>query len=52
MKESQKCRENLVLILAPTGRDASVLLEMLSGAELPSRTCYSIEEFCAEIHEG
>lgn len=53
MERRSESNEDRVLILAPTGRDASVLSDMLAkGTGGVSRVCASIDELCACIREG
>jgi len=45
-------RDQRVLILAPTGRDAELGARFLRDARLSPYVCYSIEELCAQILAG
>lgn len=45
-------REHRVLVLAPTGRDASNCVAVLGKAGIDCTACRSIADLCAEIGEG
>jgi signal transduction histidine kinase/ActR/RegA family two-component response regulator len=45
-------REQRVLVLAPTGRDASLTCALLSEGGLAAEACPSIEDLCRSISEG
>ncbi len=44
--------EERVLVLAPTGRDASLIAEMLKAESLPCAVCRTVEELGSRIREG
>ncbi|HWT00762.1 MAG TPA: ATP-binding protein [Pyrinomonadaceae bacterium] len=50
--EPQHQRDQKILILAPTGRDAALTARFLEGGGLPSDTCGSVEELCQKLQEG
>ena len=50
--EPQDNREERILILAPTGRDAALTAQFLSEAGLMSEVCESIEELCQRMLAG
>jgi PAS domain S-box-containing protein len=50
--ESQNNRDERILILAPTGRDAELAARFLNEAGLRSEVCGNIEEFCRRILNG
>jgi signal transduction histidine kinase len=52
MLESPESRDERILILAPTGRDAAMTSRFLGEAGLPSKVCSTIEELCREIPIG
>jgi signal transduction histidine kinase/CheY-like chemotaxis protein len=52
MPESPDNRDELILILAPTGRDAGMTAQFLNEANLHAQVCGSIEEMCREILAG
>ena len=52
MAESQDNRDERILILAPTGRDAEMTARYLLEAGLRAETCGHIEELCEETREG
>jgi two-component system, sensor histidine kinase len=45
-------RDERVLILAPTGRDAAIAQDTLRHAGLVAETCASIDDLCREIDSG
>jgi PAS domain S-box-containing protein len=45
-------REQCVLILAPTGRDAAISLRFLTESNLHAVTCNSVQTLSAELQEG
>ena len=45
-------RERRILILAPTGKDATLTQSILRRAGVDSMTCRSLEQLCDEIQEG
>jgi signal transduction histidine kinase/CheY-like chemotaxis protein len=45
-------REHRVLVLAPTGRDASLIGEALGGAGLQAEICRDLLEFARKLDEG
>ena len=52
MAESQDNRDERILILAPTGRDAALTARHLTGAGLRAEACGHIEELCEKMREG
>jgi signal transduction histidine kinase/ActR/RegA family two-component response regulator len=46
------CREERVLVLAPTGRDASLTCTLLRAGGLAAEACRSIDDLCGSISEG
>ncbi len=44
--------ERQVLVLAPIGKDSTLLCAMLDHVGIPSRCCKDIRTLCAEIDEG
>lgn len=52
MPESPDNRDERILILAPTGRDALMTARFLNEAGLPAQVCATIEEMCREILDG
>jgi PAS domain S-box-containing protein len=50
-KEQNK-REEQILVLAPTGRDAELTVRFLGEAGLTSKICGSLGELCREISEN
>ncbi len=52
MPEAPDNRDERILILAPTGRDAAMSARFLGEAGLHSQVCGSIEELCGEILAG
>jgi signal transduction histidine kinase/CheY-like chemotaxis protein len=51
MAESER-NEERVLILAPTGRDASLISDMLTKAEIPGGVCNSLDDLQLRLKEG
>lgn len=49
---SGKLRDQRILILAPTGRDAVLAERFLADAHLSAYVCESIEELCEQIDAG
>ena len=45
-------RESLILIHAPTGRDARLLEDVLHRATLHSQVCSSVNGLCDEVEHG
>ena len=45
-------QELCILILAPTGRDASLLVEILKANEISAKICSSAEATVQEINRG
>jgi PAS domain S-box-containing protein len=52
MAETQNNRDERILILAPTGRDAAMTARYLLEASLRAEACASIEELCEKMLEG
>jgi signal transduction histidine kinase/CheY-like chemotaxis protein len=52
MLESPERRDERILILAPTGRDASMTARFLSEAGLQAKVCGTIEELCEDVING
>lgn len=52
MLESPESRDERILILAPTGRDAAMTARFLDEASLPAKVCNTIEELCEEVTNG
>jgi signal transduction histidine kinase len=52
MPESTDNRDERILILAPTGRDALMTARFFNEAGLHSQVCVTIEEMCREILDG
>lgn len=52
MPEAPENRDERILILAPTGRDAAMTARFLSEANLPAQVCGGIEDMCREILAG
>ena len=52
MAETQNNRDERILILAPTGRDAAMTARYLLEASLRAEACDSIEELCEKMTEG
>jgi signal transduction histidine kinase/ActR/RegA family two-component response regulator len=50
--ELQDSRDERILILAPTGRDAALTAQVVSGAGLTPDICDNIEELCRKILSG
>ncbi|HEY0375860.1 MAG TPA: ATP-binding protein [Pyrinomonadaceae bacterium] len=50
--ESQDKRDQRILILAPTGRDAALTARFLDESGLPWEICGSIEELCQQLLDG
>ncbi len=50
--ESSDDRDERILILAPTGRDAALTARFLDEAGFDSETCERIEQLCHEMLEG
>jgi hypothetical protein len=44
--------EERVLVLAPTGRDAALISEMLQRDGTPCSACANVEELAAKVDEG
>src|ERR1700756_2396955 len=44
-------REERVLVLAPTGRDAALACSMLGAAGLRAEICSTVEDLCASISD-
>ncbi|MEO8130868.1 MAG: PAS domain S-box protein [Bryobacteraceae bacterium] len=45
-------RDSLILIHAPTGRDARLLQELFQNASLRSHVCLSVDDLCREVERG
>jgi signal transduction histidine kinase len=52
MPESPDNRDERILILAPTGRDAGMTARFLGEAGLSPKVCGTIEEMCREMLDG
>ena len=52
MLEAPDNRDERILILTPTGRDAAMTARFLTEAGLPSKVCGDIQELCREILIG
>lgn len=50
--DSPSPRDQRILILAPTGRDAELMARFLSDAALVPHICITIEELCAQMRKG
>jgi hypothetical protein len=50
--ESQDRRDERILLLTPTGRDAALTARFLLDAGLRPETCESVEHLCREMDEG
>jgi signal transduction histidine kinase len=50
--EGQNDPETRILVLAPTGRDARLISDTLSGAQMVPRTCRDVGELLALLKEG
>ena len=50
--EAQRSRERRVLVLAPSGRDASLAADVLRGEGLIALPCRDMEELCSRIRRG
>lgn len=48
----QPNRDQRILILAPTGKDASLMARFLNGAGLQAEICNDVEETCREMAES
>jgi signal transduction histidine kinase/ActR/RegA family two-component response regulator len=48
----QPCLEDRILVLAPTGRDATLTCDILSKSELTGLPCSDETELCREIERG
>ncbi|MFL6230971.1 MAG: ATP-binding protein [Pyrinomonadaceae bacterium] len=51
-REDGDDREERILILAPTGRDAALTARFIGGAGLATHVCAGVEELCSEILSG
>ena len=45
-------RSDLILVIAPIGRDAELMCAQLRAAGLRSRSCKDLDDLCARIEEG
>jgi signal transduction histidine kinase len=52
MAEAPDNRDERILILAPTGRDAEMTARFLGEAKLQAQVCATMEEMCREILAG
>jgi signal transduction histidine kinase/ActR/RegA family two-component response regulator len=52
MSEATREREQLVLVLAPSGRDGPLAAAALERAQLPSLVCLDLPSLCREIRQG
>ena len=52
VKGREACRDERVLVLAPSGSDASVVCHRLDGAGIDCLACHSVAELCEEIAAG
>jgi signal transduction histidine kinase/CheY-like chemotaxis protein len=52
MLESPESRDERILILAPTGRDAALTARVLGEAGLHAKVCNTIEELCEDVING
>ena len=50
--ESKKPRDQTILILAPTGRDAELTARFLAEASLRARACVTIDDICDQMKQG
>jgi signal transduction histidine kinase/CheY-like chemotaxis protein len=51
-REDGDGRDERILILAPTGRDAALTARYIGGSGLASEVCASVEELCAKMSAG
>ncbi len=49
---SKRRMEERVLVLAPTGRDAALISEMLETEDAPCAACANVEDLAAKVEEG
>jgi PAS domain S-box-containing protein len=52
MEVERMSLEHRVLILAPTGKDASLTRAVLDGARITSMSCATLDQLCDEIEKG
>ena len=50
--ESKRPRDQTILILAPTGRDAELTARFLAEASLRARACVTIDDICDQMKQG
>src|SRR5688572_21065086 len=50
--EPHGSRDETILILAPTGRDAELTLRFIKDAGHPAEMCGSVAELCRRMNEG
>jgi len=50
--ESKRPRDQTIVILAPTGRDAELTARFLAEASLRSRVCVTIDDICDQMKQG
>src|SRR5947209_18018777 len=48
----QNNKEERVLVVAPVGKDARLICNLLGRAEITSEVCNSFDEVCAEFTNG
>src|ERR1051325_4058201 len=51
-KDAQSKRDRRALVLAPTGRDAQLAVEVLASHAFSARRCGDAEELCREAARG
>jgi signal transduction histidine kinase len=51
-REDGDRRDERILILAPTGRDAALTARFITGSGLASEVCADVEELCAKMSAG
>jgi signal transduction histidine kinase len=51
-RENGDSRDERILILAPTGRDAALTARFVGEAGLAAQLCASVEELCERMHAG
>ena len=49
---SERARDEQILVLAPTGRDSIVTIEVLEHAGFAASPCADIAEMCSQLAEG
>jgi hypothetical protein len=50
--ESKRPRDQTILILAPTGRDAELTARFLAEASLRARVCVTIDDICDQMKQA